>query len=179
MLLEVAIEVDEEIIRILFAPVDTGKPLFEQWPLLPDGQVGSEFLFQPIAVLEGILFCILIEKEIERVDDNHLGNEIDLDRERPGFFGKNQACEIVAERILLPVDEMLFRADLERVAVDRCPCMDSRPETHDMRRQTDRPVIAVLGFVIDRYADCHVVLPVGVRESSVGSGGLWPHCDWV
>jgi hypothetical protein len=40
--------------------------------------------------------------------------------EFPRLFGKNVARQIVAERVLLPVDEMLFRLDLneyERIGV--------------------------------------------------------------
>jgi hypothetical protein len=47
-------------------------------------------------------------KKIEGVDDDHLRHQIDLHLKRGRLFGKNQPPQVVAERVLLPVEKMVF-----------------------------------------------------------------------
>ena len=45
------------------------------------------------------------EKEVERVVDRHFGDEVDLDAELADLLRKRQPGDVVALRILLPVQK--------------------------------------------------------------------------
>ena len=53
------------------------------------------------------------EEKIERVVDCHLGHEINFEAEFLDPLGKREACEIVALRVLLPVDEVRLWRDAQ------------------------------------------------------------------
>ena len=61
------------------------------------------------------VFRIRFNKEIERIDHFHVGEQIDVDGKLFGLFGKYVTREPIAVRILLPVDEVLRRRHLQRV----------------------------------------------------------------
>ena len=71
---------------------------------------GAQFAGERGVVGEGIFFGVRFEEEIERIEDRHLGDQIDFDEEFGGGFGEDQAREIVALRVLLPVEEVVLRA---------------------------------------------------------------------
>ena len=58
-------------------------------------------------VLKRKLLCAGFEEEIERIRRGEFGDEIDFDDEFIGRFGKEQAREMVAQRILLPIEKVL------------------------------------------------------------------------
>ena len=62
-----------------------------------------------------------------------------------GFFRKHQAGQVVALGILLPIDEMIGRRDIEGVGKDRSARMWRRTQAHDLRPQIDQPVVVVVG----------------------------------
>ena len=68
-------------------------------------------------------------------------NSVDL-------LGKHEARQPVAVRVLLPVDEMLGRRDLERIARDPRAAMRRRPQPDRLRPERDRPVVGVAGDVM-------------------------------
>jgi len=74
--------------------------------------LGREFLF----VSERELFRVRFQKEIERVDDRHLRDEIHLDVEVLHRIWKHDPCEAIALRILLPVDEIAARLNFQRIS---------------------------------------------------------------
>ena len=88
-----------------------------------------------------------LDEEVERVDDRDLGDEIDLDLQRPRQLGEHHPRQVVAVRILLPVQEVRLGRDAQRVAEDRRPAVRRRPQPDGLRRQRDRPVVAVAGAV--------------------------------
>ena len=71
---------------------------------------GLQFLGQPRLVDERNLLGRRLQEKVERVDDRHLGDEIDFDRQLCGRFGKYEPRQKIAVRVLLPIDEMLRRA---------------------------------------------------------------------
>ena len=75
-----------------------------------------------------------LEEEVEGVDDRDLGDQIDLDREMRGLLGEDESGEVVAVRILQPVQEVRRRPDFERVAQDPRPAMRRRAQAHRLRR---------------------------------------------
>jgi hypothetical protein len=95
-------------------------------------------------------FCVFVEKEVERVLRRHLDDEIDLDFERGDGFRKHEPRLVVAERILLPIDEMVVGARAKRVRLDARAAMRSGPQPDDVRRQRDGTTVAVLRDMTER-----------------------------
>ena len=108
-----------------------------------------------------------LQEEVEGIDDRHLGHQVDLDAELPGRLRKDQTGEIVALGILLPIDEMLLRADLERIGEDAGPGMGAGPQADDVRSETDQSVVVIVGDVVEGDVDGHAFL-----QKSSGSNNL-------
>ena len=106
-------------------------------------------------VLERPVLGAFLDKEIKRIDDRHVRDQVNIDAQQTRFFSEHQACLEIPERILLPVDEMLLRLNFQRIGMNRRPAMRCRPQAQDMRAQRDQPVEAVFGLVMDCNADCH------------------------
>jgi hypothetical protein len=62
----------------------------------------------PSVVGERNFLGVRLKEEIEGIDHRHLGDQIDLDPELAGFLREHQARQVIALRVLLPVDEVLF-----------------------------------------------------------------------
>src|SRR5207249_8819391 len=98
-----------------FAAVDGGQKFFEQRSGRQRLQEGLQLFFLERLVSEWIFFCVGFQEKIERVDDRHVGNETDFEREFPCRTGKNEPRQKIAVRVLLPVDEVVFRFYSQRV----------------------------------------------------------------
>ena len=94
-----------------------------------------------------------LDEEIERIDHRQVGDQIDFDREAACLLREHQAREIIAVRVLLPIEKVLARLNLQRVAQNRRPTMRSRPQPHDMRLQRDQPVVAIFRLVMQCDSD--------------------------
>ena len=99
-----------------------------------------------------------LDEEVERIDDRHVGDEIDGDDEFAGLFRKYEAREPVAVRILQPVHEMLRRRHLERIAQYAGAAMRRRPQPDDLRTETDRAVVLIARGVVEADQDRHTPL---------------------
>ena len=75
------------------------------------------------------------------------------------LFRKYQARDEIAVNVLLPVDEMFFRLDGQRIGEDRRAAMRRRTQPHFVRRQGDRLVVATARVVIERDVDAHACAP--------------------
>lgn len=150
--------VDDRQVVTQFAPKPR-KPFGKQRP--------GNFLFQEWRQLdlelagigERIFLGVLFDEEVERIDDGHVGHQIDGHLELARLFGKHQARNPVAERVLLPVEEMRRRFDLQRVAVDRRAAVWRGPQPDLVRRQRHRLVEVVRRLVRQPYSDCHACNP--------------------
>ena len=72
-----------------------------------------------------------------------------------GCFREHQASQIVRLRVLLPVEEMLFGVDFQRIGKDRRAAMRRRAEAHDLGAEFDKAVVPVLSFMIQRDVNRH------------------------
>ena len=66
---------------------------------------------------------VRLEKEVERVVDGHLRDQVDFDAQLVDFLGERQPGDVVALRILLPVEEVLggvTRWEYDRIGVRQC-----------------------------------------------------------
>ena len=74
-------------------------------------------------------------------------------------FGEDQPGEEVAERVLLPVDEVVAGLDLQRVRLDRGPRVRRRAQPDDVRIHLHQPVERVAGAMLQRHLDTHQLIP--------------------
>ncbi len=121
VLLQAGVEGDQKIYAARFFQRDAVEILLEQRRRRQLEEVGFQLMTFPSLVGEGNFFGMRFEKEIERVDDRHFGYQIDLEAEFARLLGKDQTGQVVALRVLLPVDEMLLRTDLQRIGNDARP----------------------------------------------------------
>ena len=119
------------------------------------GQVGRQFLCHQRFVLERKMFCAWLKKEIEGVEHRHFNHDIDRDLEFRRGLWKHQACLVVGEGILLPVDEVLFGLDPQRIREDATAAVGGGAQADDLGPQLDRSVVVVFGDVVKRGMDRH------------------------
>ena len=112
-------------------------------------QERQQLFAQACLVFERELLGVGFGEEVERVDHRHRGHQIDFDAEFARLLREYQACQIIALRILLPVDEVLVGRDFQRIGEDRCARMRCRAQTNDLRRKRDQAIIAVMRNMIE------------------------------
>jgi hypothetical protein len=88
-------------------------------------------------------FSGLLEEEIERILHRHFHDQIHLDIESRRRLREHQPRQIVRLWVLLPVDEMLHRPDIQAVGEDFRPAIRCRPEPHDVGAVADRALVLV------------------------------------
>ena len=115
----------------------------------------SDLLGERGVVTERKGLSLGLEEEVERIDHRHVGDEIDRDLELRRLLGKHQARQMIALRILLPVDEVVLRLDLERVGKYRRAAVRGGTQAHDLRPERDRPVVGVGRPMMQRDVDAH------------------------
>src|SRR4030095_3605143 len=65
-------------------------------------QVSRWFYLLPRFVFERIILGVGLQEKIERVNNRHLGDEVDFDAKFPRRLWENQARKVIRLRILLP-----------------------------------------------------------------------------
>ena len=98
------------------------------------------------------------------------------------FSGEDVAREVVSLRILLPVDEMLGRRDLQRIGNDARAAMGRGPQPDDLWSERHEPVVAIVRDVIecDMYGHGCILHRAPVRHCRTNIGqksGLRHHRD--
>src|SRR5215475_13987485 len=117
---------NEEVAHPRFASVDGTQELLQAWSERTRFQEWFEFTLFLRLVPERVLFGIGFEEKIERVDHRDVSRQRDFDREVPRLFWEDQAGQEIAERILLPVDEMVLRFYAHGIARYRCAAVRCR-----------------------------------------------------
>ena len=133
-------------------------------------EVGGELAAVQRVVVEREALGTLLDEEVEGVDDGELGDQVDGHGELPRLLGEDEAGEVVAERVLLPVDEVPGGLDLEAVALDRRAAVRGGTQAHHVRAEGDRLRVAIDGGVIERNADAHARGSVDVESPAPGEG---------
>ena len=94
------------------------KKVFEPRTRALGRAVDDEIGPQVLAIVERPNLRALLDEEIERIVDRHVGDDVDLDLQFVDQFGKDIAGQPVAVRVLLDVYEMLGRRDFQRMRYD-------------------------------------------------------------
>ena len=97
----------------------------------------------------------MIQKEIERIDDRHFGHQIDFQIQLFRLAREHEPRQIIAKRVLLPIDEMLLWLNVQRIAEHRRSAVRRRPQPDHVRRDAHEPVVTVTRAVIQRHSDRH------------------------
>ena len=153
--LQALVQADQEVDGALLSALDALQVAAEGRRRRVLGQVGGEFFLQQRRVVEGEVLGLGLQEEVEGVEHRHLGDQVNADLEHAGRLGEHQPRLPVGERVLLPVDEVLRGFDLERIRNDLAAAVRRRPQTHDLRAQLDRAVVAVMGGVLQRSVNRH------------------------
>ena len=155
LLRNAAIEIDREIDRALRRAVDPVEKRLQARPCrfrrAVDDEVGPEIL----AIFERPGLRALLDKEIERIVDRHVGDDVDLDPQLADEFGEDVAGEPVAVRILLMVHEMLGRRHFERMSNDPGSAVRRRAEAGDLGPKRNGAVVFVVRQVVDGGSNGH------------------------
>ena len=152
-------------------------------------EIGGQFGRQLVRIGERKLLGVGLDEKIEGIDDREFGRQIDLDLEFLDRLGEDVAREPVAVRVRPPIDGLVGRRDVERVAA-RHPraAMGRRTQSDRLGAERDRTVVAVTGDVIpsdqiakgipfDRGRAC---LPARARAAPQfgGVGGWRVNGEW-
>ena len=115
------------------AQVDACQAGLEQVARRLSRQVGRQLLRQQGLVLKRVVVGAGLQKEIKRVVDRHLHHQSDRHLELGGRFGEHQPRLVVGKRVLLPIDEVAGRLDLERIRDDFAAAMWRRAQPNHLR----------------------------------------------
>ena len=134
--------------------------LGQRWQrLLPDAgllaavdrtQVRRQVGLEVRLVVEREVLRRRLDEEVERVDHHEVGHEAHRDREVIDPLGEHEPGHPVAERVLLPVHEVVRRADLQGVGLDGRARVRRRPQTHHVGGDIHRSGERVPGEVRER-----------------------------
>jgi hypothetical protein len=153
--LQALVQADQEVDGALLAPVDAVQEGCKGRCGRVFHQVGRQLGLKRVVVGEGKRLGARLQEEVERVVHRHLGHEVDGDPELGGLVREDQARQVVGERVLLPVDEVAFGLDLERVGQDVGAAVRCRAQPHDLRRESHPAVVLVVGDVVQRDVNRH------------------------
>ena len=130
----------------------------------PGGEQGSgwlgleirpQFTGEGVVVGKRIVFCSRLQKEVERIENRHFRDQVHLDEKLRRGFGEDQARQIVSLWILLPVDEVVCRVDLQGLGENRGAAVRRGTEPDYLGAEVDPAVISIAGFMIQRNVNRH------------------------
>ena len=165
------VEIDEEIDRPSWAPIDRPDELLEWRAVGAHLEERREVFLQPRLVGERELLRGRLEEEVERIEDRHLRDEIDFHEQLTRLLREHDTPEVIAVRILLPVDEVRFGREVERVAEDRRAAMRRRSQTNDVGPERDAAIVAIVRLVMECDVNSHeLCLSIVDPDSTSGLG---------
>ena len=105
--------------------------------------------------MEGVFLRVGLQEEIEGIDDGQVRHQIHFHYEFLDGIGEDGARQVIALRVLLPVQEVRLGFDVQRVAKNGGAAVRRGPETDDLGGELHRPVVDVPGLMMQRNADRH------------------------
>ena len=141
---EAAVQVAQVIDRARRRDLQVRKVARQAWSGRQRREVGGEIGLERLLVVEGPGLRALLDEEVERVDHGHVGDEVDRRRQLIRLVRHHDAGEEVAERVLLPVDEMRLRRQRQRVAEDGRAAVRGGAQPDHVGPEPDEAVVPVL-----------------------------------
>ncbi len=157
--IELLVEGDQIIDSRRFLIGDRADIVHQDVVVFLDLQIGRQLFLESGVIRKRKALGAGFQKEIERIEDLDFQHQIDRHLEGRCLFRKDDAGQPVAERILLPVDEMVCRLDLQGVGLHMRLGMRGGAETNDLGSETDRSIIAVIRNMMQRSQNTHRILP--------------------
>ena len=168
-LVHIPIQIDQKVDGARHAPRDAVNERLQPWTDRQGLQVRPQFFAQPIRIAEWVLNRVALQEEVERVDRRQFGHYVHLQLKELRRPGEDQAGQEVAVRILLPVEEMLLRQDLQRIGRHRRAAVRRGPQADNLRRQRHGAIVAIGGPVMKSDTDAHNSLLGWIRrQAAVG-----------
>ena len=156
VLVQALVDLHQKVDGALALAVHAGQVFFEQRRLGVFDQIRLQFFAHGVRILEGHFFGRGLQKKVKRVEHGHFGDHVHRDFEGGGLFGKNQSRLVVGKSVLLPVDEVLCRFDLEAVAQDAAAAVRRWAQADDLGAQLHRTVVGVVGDVVQGNVYRHI-----------------------
>ena len=141
------IEGDEEVDRAARPAGELGDQRVELGTLRFRAEIGGE-----------VFVRVRVDEEVEGVDHRQLRQQIDLHGEVVDGIGEHHPRLPVAVRILLPIQEMFGRADLQRIVGHRRAAVRCRAQADDLGTEPDGPAVAITGEVMEAGLDHGLVV---------------------
>ena len=156
-------------------PLMFGDQRLEQRPLILHVEIGGKVGLQLVIIGERVIFRIRLHEKVERVDDVEIGEQVDLDREMIDRIGKDDARQPITVRVLLPIEEVVRRFDLQRVIGYFGPTVRRGAQADNLRAEPDRAAVGISGEVVQRGLEhgaikrhallqCNAKLSAGARN---------------
>ena len=142
-LLHPHVQRDQHVHRALFVAADPGQEVGQQRAGGFQSAERRQFLVQHMIVCEREGLRLRFQEEVERIDGDHIRHQVDGDDKPVDLFRENRPRQMVALRVLLPIDEMRLRLDLQCVGQDRGACMRRRTQADGLRPEGDQPVVMI------------------------------------
>ena len=130
VLLQALVEGDQEIVdRLRVGKNGLARrrdPFAQQGAGFVGLQIGAQLHRQLRRIGEGKLLGVLLDEKVEGVDDGHVRHQVDRELQGAGLFRKDETADVVAVRVLLPIDKVFLRRHRQRVRQDRRARMGRR-----------------------------------------------------
>ncbi len=154
-LAEAVVDPHQEIDRAFLAAVNRCEPLPQSRSRLGQRQKRRQLAAQPRLVAKGIRLGVRLQEEVERVDRRHFNDQVDRHPKAVDLLLKRDAGQEVGVGVLLPIEKVIGRLDLQRVTDNRRSRMRRGPQPHDLRPQHDGALVAIVRVVIECDPDRH------------------------
>ena len=149
------VQVEDEVGGLPFLARHLGQEGVELFAQGRGFQIGLQLRFQVGGIGEGKFFRLRLQEKVEGIDHFHLDRQLDGHGEVIDLLGKHHPRQPVGLRVLLPVQEMVFGFNLQRIGDDLGAGVRRRAQADGLRPQRDRPVIAIAGDVAQRGLNAH------------------------
>ena len=149
------VQPDDEIDRAHRAAVDAGQVFGQQGRRGRLDQEGRQLPALDRAVAERKSLGMRGQEKVKGVEHRHFDDQVDRDPELARLLREDQAGHVVALRVLLPVQEVVGRIDIQRVRQDAGPAMRRGPQPNELGTERNGPVVLVVGDVTKRDVDRH------------------------
>ncbi len=100
-------------------------------------------------------FRVGFQEKVEGIDDGHLRDQIQLDGKVAHAFREHHASQVIALRVLLPVEEVRLRLDLQRIRGYGSAAVGRGPEANHLRGEVDEAIVMINGSMMQSDAYRH------------------------